>query len=289
VLVGAYKGSAERGRPPYEPVVLLNMLVVSYLYDISERRVEEATNYHLAIREFVGLAVDQAAPDHSALSDFKRGLQASGGWAAFEAIVASVLQQAPAAGIQLGEIQVVDSVHTVADVDNDADRRRQEEGKPPRDRQAQPVNKGRRRQTGPDGQIRTSEVQYRGYKAHVSLNALTGLITSLRPNGGKVASNRQVPYLLDHDQEMGVGATIYTGDKAYDDTDLHIRLWHRDQFPAFRLRSFRTAGQSAQSEYWERLQATPQYKAGEAERLSNALCSSSSSACFLKGFGLQSV
>jgi hypothetical protein len=33
-----------------------------------------------------------------------------------------------ARGGQLGKIQVVDSVHTVADADNDADRQRQEQG-----------------------------------------------------------------------------------------------------------------------------------------------------------------
>lgn len=266
VLVQAYKGGAERGRPPYEPVVLLKMLVISYLYDISERRVEEATNFHLAIKEFVGLAVDQPAPDHSTLSDFKRRLQEGGGWAAFEAIGASVLQQARAAGVALGNIQVVDSVHTVADVDNEADRRRQEEGQPPRDGQAQLVKKGKRRQTGPDGKVTQKMVQHLGYKSHVSMNAETGLITSIVASGGRAADNRQFAKLLAQDEEVGVGAHIYAGDKAYDDTNLHYWLWHVGKHSALRLNEYRTSPKNKHRDLWQRVKDSAAYQAGEAER-----------------------
>jgi len=59
----------------------------------------------------------------------------------------------------MGKIQVVDSVHTVADVNNEKepvlslskDRKRQEKRKAPRDPDAQIVNKGKRRVVGPDG------------------------------------------------------------------------------------------------------------------------------------------
>ncbi len=149
ILLPAYKGLAEAGRPPYPPVTILKMLVIAYLYRFSERQVEEATNLNLAIKEFVGLAVDELAPDHSTLSEFNRRLREANGWQQLQAIGDSVLRQAQAAGIRLGQIQVVDSVHTVADVDNDADRQRQAQGRPPRDKQAQWVKKGKRRKTVP--------------------------------------------------------------------------------------------------------------------------------------------
>ena len=97
----------------------------------------------LPAKEFVGLAVNVMAPDHSTLSVFRTRLLELGLWQQFEGINDHVLHQAQAAGIQFGKIQVVDSVHTVADVDNDADCRRQDQGKPPRDPQAQLVNKGK--------------------------------------------------------------------------------------------------------------------------------------------------
>jgi transposase, IS5 family len=266
LLLPAYKGLAEEGRPPYPPVAILKMLVIAYLYRFSERQVEEATNLNLAIKEFVGLAVDELAPDHSTLSEFNRRLREANGWQSFREIGDSVLRQAQAAGIQLGKIQVVDSVHTVADVDNEADRQRQAAGRPPRDRQAQLVKKGKRRKTGPDGKVTKQVVQYLGYKSHVSVNAETGLITTLQPTGGSAADNKQLPHLLAHDVEVGVSAEIYAGDKAYDDTDLHCRLWDAGKHSALTLNDYRTAVSNEHRDAWQRLRDSPAYQAGRAER-----------------------
>ena len=266
LLVPAYKGLAEAGRPPYPPVMILKMLLIAYLYGFSERQVEEATNMNLAVKEFVGLAVDELAPDHSTLSEFNRRIREAQGWQSFEAIGDSVLRQAQAAGIRLGKIQVVDSVHTQADVDNDADRERQQQGQPPRDKQAQLVKKGRRRKTGPDGKLTMQELQYLGYKSHVSINAETGLITSLMPTGGSAPDNKQVPELLAHDAEVGAPAEIYAGDKAYDDTDLHVRLWALGKHSALTLNDYRTADSNEHRESWQRIKDSPEYQAGRAER-----------------------
>jgi IS5 family transposase len=242
------------------------MLVIAYLYRFSERQAEEATNLNLAIKEFVGLAVDELAPDHSTLSEFNRRIREANGWQSFQAIGDSVLRQAQAAGIRLGKIQVVDSVHTVADVDHDADRDRQQQGRPSRDKQAQLVKKGKRRKTGPDGKLTMQDVQYLGYKSHVSVNAETGLITSLTPTGGSAADNKQVPELLAHDAEVGAPAEIYAGDKAYDDTDLHFRLWALGKHSALTLNDYRTAASNEHREVWQRLKNSPVYQAGRAER-----------------------
>jgi hypothetical protein len=66
-LTGYYRGGAEVGRPPYDPAVVLSMLVVTYMCDLSERQVEVMVNYHLPMKYFVGLAVNERAPDHSTL------------------------------------------------------------------------------------------------------------------------------------------------------------------------------------------------------------------------------
>jgi IS5 family transposase len=266
LLLPAYKGLAEEGRPPYPPVTILKMLVIAYLYRFSERQVEEATNLNLAIKEFVGLAVDELAPDHSTLSEFNRRLREAGGWQPLQAVGDRVLRQAQAAGIRLGQIQVVDSVHTVADVDNDADRQRQHSGRPPRDKQAQLVKKGHRRKTGPDGKVTQHNVQYLGYKSHVSVNAETGLITTLEPTGGSAADNKQLPQLLAHDAEVGVTAEIYAGDKAYDDTDLHCRLRALGKHSALTLNDYRTAAGNEHRDAWQRLKDSSEYQAGRAER-----------------------
>jgi len=40
------------------------------------------------------------------------------------------------------------------------------------------------------------------------------LITTIVPTVGRAADNEVFPRLLAHDEEIGVGATIYAGDKA---------------------------------------------------------------------------
>jgi IS5 family transposase len=265
-LLPAYKGLAEEGAPPYSPVVLLKMLVITYLYNLSERQTEEVVNFQLPAKEFVGLAVDEPAPDHSTLCLFKRRLCQAGRWSHFQGINDEILRQALAAGVSLGKIQVVDSVHTVANVDTDADRKRQEHGQPPRDPEASVVQKGKRTVTAADGQVTTRELQYHGYKGHVSLNAATGLITSLMPTTGRAADNVQFPSLLAHDEQVGVNADTYTGDMAYDDTDLHERLWQAGKHSAFRLHAYRTAKKDANKEVWQNVLATPAYAEGLQER-----------------------
>jgi IS5 family transposase len=266
LLLPAYKGLGEIGRSPYSPVVILKMLVLTYLYNLSERQTEEFVNLNLAAKEFVGLAVDERAPDHSTLSVFKSRLLAAGRWKKFQSIGDCVLHQAREAGIPLGAIQVVDSVHTVADVDNEADRERQEQGQPPRDPQAQLVQKGKQSITQPNGEVKTQEVQYLGYKSHVSLNAETGLITTVMPAAGNTADNTQFPQLLAHDEALAVNADIYTGDRAYDDTDLHYRLWEKGKHSALRLHGYRTQKKDTNTQVWRQLESTSEYQAGLKER-----------------------
>ncbi len=266
LLLPAYPGLGEVGNAPYNPVALLKMLVLAHLYKLSERQTEEFVNFNLPAKEFIGLAVDVAAPDHSTLSIFKSRLLECGLWKQFEQINDAVLHQAEEAGIQLGKIQVVDSVHTVADVDNDADRKRQGRGKSPRDPQAQLVKKGKHSVTQPDGTAKMEEQQYLGYKSHMSLNAETGLITSLVPTVGSAPDNKPFPKLLAHDESLEVDAEIYSGDKAYDDTDLHYRLWEKGKHSALRLKRTRTGKKDGNKEVWLKLEQTPEYQAGLKER-----------------------
>ena len=77
------------GRPPVDPAVVLKMLLLSYLYDLSEpawadrRDVEEYCNLHLAAKYFLGVSVDAKVPDHSTLSVFKKRILDNGKVAAY--------------------------------------------------------------------------------------------------------------------------------------------------------------------------------------------------------------
>ena len=123
-----YQGQASYGATPYEPAMLLKMLLVGYLYALSERRVEEVANDTLSVKYFLGLAVNERAPDHSTLTVFKRRLLEGGGIGVYEELFRGIVRLAREKGIEFGRLQVVDSTHTVADVNVGKDDRRRRGG-----------------------------------------------------------------------------------------------------------------------------------------------------------------
>jgi IS5 family transposase len=265
-LIGAYQGKGIRGRAPYEPALIFKMLFISYLYNVSERQVEQLVNYHIVIKWFVGLAVDEAAPDHSSLTKFKNRFLSYGQWQRLKRIFNQVIRQAMEQGIEMGQLQIVDSVHTCADVNLDKDEKRQKQGKLPRDTDARVVNKGERVVVDADGKRRKKKLRYKGYKTHVSLNAQTGIVTSTLPSLGNKADNKAFPDLLADDQALELPTTIYGGDKAYDDTDIYSRLEEKGLQIGIHLRKFRTEKKDANKERWITLEATPSYQQATAQR-----------------------
>jgi IS5 family transposase len=224
-LIRYYQGGGEVGRPPYEPAVILRMLLVSYLYDLSERQVEEMVNYHLPMKYFVGLAVNERAPDHSTLTAFKGRVQDNGHLAAFDQMLAEIVVMAGELGVVFGEIQVLHSVHTVADVNTQKDESRQKkEGKGPRDPSARWGVKHSRRVKDPQGRVVEQREYFYGYKAHVSLNSESELITSVRVTPGNRYDGHELPPLVEKDLAQGLPVGIVAGDRGYDDSDNHVLL-----------------------------------------------------------------
>lgn len=265
-LLGSYQGRGLRGRPPYDPVLLLKMLFISYLYDVSERQVEELATYHLAVKCFLGLAVDEPAPDHSTLTKFKNRLLKSQDWEPLREVFEGLLRQARGQGVEMGSLQVLDSVHTQADVNLLKDRDRQDADQPPRDPDAQVVNKGKRRVVEPDGERGERVVRYRGYKSHVAVNAATGLVTAVVPARGNTADNKAFPAVRARDRAQGLGVTTYGGDRAYDDTDIYCRLDEEGLQTAICLNDYRTQKKDANKEPWLALEADEAYQAAKAQR-----------------------
>ncbi len=66
--VALYKGGAEYGPPPYHPSLVLKLLVLAYLYNLSERQVALFVNDSLSAKYFLGLAADEPCPDSTTLT-----------------------------------------------------------------------------------------------------------------------------------------------------------------------------------------------------------------------------
>ena len=65
--------NSHTGRKSIDPVVMIKMLLIGYLYGIkSERRLEEEVSLNLAYRWFCELDLMQKIPDHSTFSQNRR-------------------------------------------------------------------------------------------------------------------------------------------------------------------------------------------------------------------------
>ncbi|MGD2143207.1 MAG: transposase [Anaerolineae bacterium] len=155
-LVRPHCSCAKRGRPPYDPAVILKMLLLSYLYGLSDRQTEAYVDDSLSAKHFLGLAVDEPASDHSTLTAFKRRIENRGREALLEELLREVILMAMQKGAASGSIHVVDSTHALADVNVAKEDRRRKQGQGPRDGGARwgvigkrPRKKGGKR-SGPD-------------------------------------------------------------------------------------------------------------------------------------------
>jgi len=265
-FIELYQGKGRRGRPPYNPMLIFKMLLISYLYDVSERDVERLVDENLIAKWFVGLAMDASPPDHSTLSAFKRRLIRGQGWETLISVFDGLLQQARRHGLEMGSLQVMDSVHTQDNVNHDKEKGRIDRGGKPRDPDSRVVNKGRRRHVAADGKEQETVVQYRGYKTHASVNVPSLIVTSIEPSMGNTADNKAFVALRAHDRGLDLPVTIYGGDKAYDDTDIYARLEQEGLMTGITLRRFRTEKRDGNKQRWIELAESEAYKMAVSQR-----------------------
>lgn len=109
--VGLY--SRKYGRPPIDPVMLVKYLLVGYLYNIqSERQIEERINDSNSLRWYLGLDLEQHAPDHSTISQLRRRKPSFR--KVFRRLFEEVVRQCVEKGFVRGRVVGADSTHVKA-------------------------------------------------------------------------------------------------------------------------------------------------------------------------------
>ena len=106
------------GRPSVDPVVLVKMLLLGYLYGIdSERKLEQEIQVNIAYRWFLGIDLDERVPDHSTISQLRR--RKFSGSAVFQEIFDEIVRKCMEAGLVSGKLLLTDSTHIRANARND--------------------------------------------------------------------------------------------------------------------------------------------------------------------------
>jgi transposase len=94
------------GKPSVDPVVLVKLALLGYLYGItSERRLAEEVRLNLAFRWFLGYDLDEPTPDHSVLSKARRRF----GVTVSQAFFTEIVRQCQDAGLIAGDQLFADS------------------------------------------------------------------------------------------------------------------------------------------------------------------------------------
>lgn len=104
---------AKVGRPSVDPVLLVKVLLLGYLYGIpSERKLEQEVRINIAFRWFLGIDFDEPVPDHSTISQLRR--RKFGKITLFQDIFDEVVRKCMAAGLVSGKLLLTDSTHILA-------------------------------------------------------------------------------------------------------------------------------------------------------------------------------
>ena len=105
--------AAPRGRPSYPPLLMVKVLLLQQWYQASDPAMEEALWERLSFRRFVGLGLQDDAPDHSTISRFRTQLAQAG---LAERLFAAVEEQLAARGVLVQQGTLVDATLVDAEV-----------------------------------------------------------------------------------------------------------------------------------------------------------------------------
>jgi IS5 family transposase len=202
----------ETGRPPYEPALMFKIVCLQFLYNLSDREVEDAVTYNLLYKWFLGLAADERPPDHTALCRFRARL----GPERFQGLFNRVVAEARQHGLIADTLQILDSTDLAARVDlfrlKDTC-------------QAGPDDQTYVDRHSPDPDARfgrkTPTKGFYGYKAHLAEDAGSELITAVHVTPGNAPDGAQLPRLV-----TGTPTEV-VADKGYDWPQNHQWLRRR--------------------------------------------------------------
>ena len=203
VIEPLYPAGGGRGRPPIGLARMLRMYVAQQVLGLSDEGIEDAVYDSQSVRRFVGvdLAVE-SAPDATTLLKFRRLLE---GHKLTKNMFATVNRHLAERGLFLRNGSIVDATLIAA----------------------APSTKNKGKQRDPEmHQSKKGKNYFFGMKAHIGVDAESGLVHSVVGTAGNVADVTQVGELL-HGEEAAVFADAgYTGAHKREEVVDRDVTWH---------------------------------------------------------------
>lgn len=242
------------GRRSIDPVLLIKMLLIGYLYGIpSERKLEQDIIVNLAYRWFLGLDLGESIPDHSTLSQNRRRRFKDS--EVFQEIFDHIVSDCISRGIVTGEAVVVDSTHIKAnasigkaekvivdkkpseyfkDLEQEArrieselnnDPNKKKRGKKPKEES--PQKEGTQSKTDPEAGLlsRTNKPKGYHYLAHTTIDTKHGIITDVHVTPANINDHEPFTARLKVQKEkFNLRIQKVGADKGYDRSPVHHAL-----------------------------------------------------------------
>jgi IS5 family transposase len=175
------------GRPCYPPILMFKSLLLQALYGLSDHELEEALCDRISFRRFVGLSLEDKAPDHTTLCRFRNDLVEA---KLQERLFAEFDRQLEKQGMILKKGTMLDATLIEAAT-----------ARPGREDAARDKDAAFAKKNG--------ETTY-GYKSHVAVDEGSGLVRAIEITPANVNDTVVADRLIRGDE-----ASVYA-DKAYD-------------------------------------------------------------------------
>jgi IS5 family transposase len=207
-IVPFYPSSGGRGRPPIGLTRMLRMYVAQQCFGLSDEGIEDALYDSQAIRHFVGIDLSrESAPDATTLLNFRHLLERHQLTASiFNTINAHLAEK----GLLLREGTIIDATLIAAP----------------------PSTKNKDGQRDPEmHQSKKGKQWYFGMKAHIGVDAQSGLVYTVIGTAGNVSDITQAQALLHGDETDIFGDAGYQGVEKREE-NLEVPVTHRGKPPA---------------------------------------------------------
>ena len=229
-----YKG--ERGNKPYDLELMLRIYLLQNLYDLSDEGTVAEVIDSRAFSEFCGVDSSNQVPNGDTLGRFRNLLTKNGLQEKFFAQVVSMLMDR---GLILKKGTIVDS--TIIS--------------------APSSTKNKEKKRDPDAhQVKKGNTWHFGYKAHIGVDAESGLVHTVKGTAANVHDVTQTSALLTGDEEVAYGDSGYLGADKREDAIVRNKQGKKIRYKINRRPS-----------QMKKLSKSGQYKAKKAEHAKSSV------------------
>lgn len=235
-----YPKGGGRGRPPIGLERILRMYIAQNCFGLSDEGIEDALYDSQAIRRFVGVDLSrESAPDATSVLRFRRLLETH---QLTETIFNTINGHLAERGLFLRQGTVVDATLIAAP----------------------PSTKNRKNERDPEmHQSKKGKQWYFGMKAHIGVDAHTGLTHTVIGTAGNVSDITVANDLLHGEETVAFGDSGYTGIEKREESQGSPVTWHVAMRPGKR-RALSKDAEGEQAEWLEQKKASIRAKVEHA-------------------------